>query len=145
MQRYFKIHFTLFNCSKSERERKITGRISQWYNEYRGLLRWGKATGTLSWQFTPSSVQVKNNWRYTSTPPYSFIVCPRTPLLYYQSVLCQRIFKRRFEAAVSAAMHDGPNVIFWREWFRWRNQKLWKLTLEQHNEVSNDYQGGRKD
>jgi len=47
MQRYFQIHFTLFNYSTSERARKITGRILQWYNEYRGLLRRGKATGTL--------------------------------------------------------------------------------------------------
>lgn len=145
MQRYFKIPFTLFNYSKSEHERKIMGRISQWYNEYRGLFRLGKVTRTLSWKFTPSNVQVKNKWRYTSTPPYSLIVCPRTPLLYHQSVWCLRIFKRRFKVAVSAAMHDGTNVTFRREWFRWRNKKLWKLILEKWNEVTIDYQGGRKD
>jgi hypothetical protein len=38
------------------------------YKGYQGLFPWGKAAGAWSWP-PPSSAEVKNAWRYKSTPP----------------------------------------------------------------------------
>jgi hypothetical protein len=33
----------------------------------------GKAEGAWSWQLSPTSVQIRETWIYTSTPPYAFM------------------------------------------------------------------------
>jgi hypothetical protein len=38
-----------------------------------GSFPWGNAAGGWNWRLTPSTAEVENDWRYTSTPPYVFM------------------------------------------------------------------------
>ena len=52
--------------------------LVQWI---KGVFPGLKAAGTWSLPFTQYIADVKNEWRYNSTPPYAFMVCTETTVL----------------------------------------------------------------
>lgn len=76
------VHLSSLTRFRSSR----TAHTASYSMDIRGSFPGCQAAGARSWPLTATTALVRNNWSYTSTPPYTFMVCAGITLLFFTSI-----------------------------------------------------------